>query len=180
MGRRLSQDGGSRSWSTGGTPRGPGGPGGGGGGRAPKAVAVPQNRLPTPDEFADSQAAACSDPAIQAALRNPSVQSALKDAMGRTASTGNEYAFEYGRSISRGRGATSVYGGGSDQTAMQSHFSSLMSGIYYREIQFHTHPDPSGRGLSFGPGSDLALARGGWSVVAIRANGEMFCAVPRK
>ena len=143
-------------------------------------IPEPQSGLPTPDEIADRQASACSDPAIQAALRNPAVRSALKNAMERTASTGNEHAFEYGRSIFGGRSATSVYEGGSEQTAVQSHFSSLMSGVYYREIQFHTHPNPSGRGLSYGPGSDLALARGGWSVVAIRANGQMFCAVPRK
>jgi RHS repeat-associated protein len=146
---------------------------------APKRKVQPQ-RLPTRDELADRQVAACSNPAIQAALRNPSVQAALKDARSRTASTGNEHAFEYGRSLFGGRGATPVYEGGSNQTVMQSHFSSLMSGIYYREIQFHTHPDPSRRGLSYGAGSDLALARGGWIVVAIRGDGEMFCAVPRQ
>ncbi|MCR5869376.1 MULTISPECIES: RHS repeat-associated core domain-containing protein [unclassified Sphingomonas] len=147
--------------------------GGGGGGAAPG----PQIRLPTPDEFADRQSDACSHPAIQAALQNPSVQSALRDAQSRTVSTGNEHAFEYGRSILGGRGVTSVYEGGSDQTKVQSHFSSLMSGIYYREIQFHTHPTSS-RGLSYGRGSDLSLSRNGWTVVAVNKSGEMFCAIP--
>jgi RHS repeat-associated protein len=136
-------------------------------------------RMPTPDEIANRQAAACADPGIRSALHNPSVQTALKKILQRTRQTGREWGFEYGRAIGGGWGVTGIYQGTPDLLVMQSALSSLLSGIYYRRIAFHTHPEPSGRGLSGGPVSDLTVVSHGWTVIAIKENGEMFCAIPK-
>lgn len=130
-----------------------------------------------PQKAIQKQIDNCKDPAIAAALKDPAVKAALADARGQAAATGNEYGFEYGRSIFGGKGVTSVYSGSSGQMEVQSHFSSLMSGVWYREIQFHIHPNPTGPGLSGGPFSDMSLVRSGWDVVAMTEAGQTYCGV---
>ena len=144
------------------------------------AGSVTGQQIPEPADLVKRQQETCTtDPAIAAALGDPAVKAALSDARGRAAASGNEYGFEYGRSIFGGRGVTSIYSGDSGQMEVQSHFSSTLQGVWYREIQFHIHPNPTGPGLSGGPLSDFALVRGGWRVVAMTESGAMYCGAPR-
>jgi hypothetical protein len=135
--------------------------------------------MPTPKQIADRQTEACADPFIKAALQDPAVQAGISEAKQKSSATGREFGFEYGRSVLGGRGVTSVYGGTSGELEMQTHFSALMQGLYYREIEFHTHPEPTEPGLSYGPNSDLTMVQKGWRIVAIGDSGQMYCGVPK-
>lgn len=146
----------------------------------PPRLTNPLN-IPTPSQLAERQAEVCkSDPAIVAALKDPAVQRALTDARSRAAESGREFGFEYGRSFTGAMAVTSVYGGGTDRLSVQHHFWGLLSGVVYRSIQFHIHPDPTGPGLSDGTPSDLKLVKDGWRVVAVTQSGAMYCGVPRQ